>query len=262
MARPLALWRRRLLRPSPSPPRRLRTGKRQGLHLPPVHHRLGPQRRNRIVLKDSRRKKLVNDPVQRRFRLRKDRRGLLRHTLLEPKRTNRRNQNVGNPCDQTRILVSEDFIHKIFRRKFNQVHRLFANRSRQRLFRKLYVRRQPLILPDVNVILQTCVRQKRLRSGIFGQPFFRELDVRKLQVFRRHLQVIVKRKLFFRLDEKFKQLFIKQKLRLIFLLIVIGKLKPKRRLFRRRFVQKLRRFVQRRRIQKRRRKKIIIYKTY
>ena len=179
------------IRPSSHPrPRLLRSWKRQGLHIPSFHHRLGSQRRHRIILKDSRHEELVDDQIQKRFRIHQKRSGVHNDKILKHQRTHWWRQVFSLSRQQTYILISEILIIKIFSGQCDPVNGILFDRLFEKLVSQVILRKQPFLFIGIHGLLQAGKRQEYKRD-IFGRQLLFRQELRQLQILR-ILQVIFK----------------------------------------------------------------------
>lgn len=156
------------LRPSSPPrPRLLRSGKRQSLYATLVNNRLRQEKRHRISVRKRGRKKLINDQIQRNFRIDKDLDVSIVHQIIKPRRTHRRHKVIDHIGEQTGLLFCKVFVIQIVIRqiiggqsvvstvisgKYGQIQRFILDRI---LFRKVILRQQPFIIFVINDVLKT-----------------------------------------------------------------------------------------------------------
>ena len=156
---------------SPPRPRLLRSGKRQSLYATLVNNRLRQEKRHRISVRKRGRKKLINDQIQRNFRIDKDLDVSIVHQIIKPRRTHRRHKVINILGQQTGLLFCKVFVIQIVIRqiiggqsvvstvisgKYGQIQRFILIWNLDRiLFRKVILRQQPFIIFVINDVLKT-----------------------------------------------------------------------------------------------------------
>ena len=157
---------------SPPRPRLLRSGKRQSLYATLVNNRLRQEKRHWISVRKRGRKKLINDQIQRNFRIDKDLDVSIVHQIIKPRRTHRRHKVIDHLIgQQTGLLFCKVFIIQIVIRqiiggqsvvstvisgKYGQIQRFILIWNLDRiLFRKVILRQQPFIIFVINDVLKT-----------------------------------------------------------------------------------------------------------
>ena len=161
---------------SPPRPRLLRSGKRQSLYATLVNNRLRQEKRHWISVRKRGRKKLINDQIQRNFRIDKDIDVGIVHQIIKPRRTHRRHKVIDLIGEQTGLLICKVFVIQIVIRqivirqiiggqsvvstviswKYGQIQRFILIWNFDRiLFRKVILRQQPFIIFVINDVLKT-----------------------------------------------------------------------------------------------------------
>lgn len=152
---------------SPPRPRLLWSGKRQSLYATLVNNRLRQEKRHRFSVRKRGRKKLINDQIQRNFRIDKDLDVSIVNQIIKPWRTHKRHKVINILGQQTGLLFCKVFVIRqiiggqsvvstVISGKYGQIQRFILIWNLDRiLFRKVILRQQPFIIFVINDVLKT-----------------------------------------------------------------------------------------------------------
>ena len=171
--------------PSSSPrPRLLRSGQRTGLYSTPDHNRLRRQKRHRVIIKERRCQKSLDDQNKKRLRIGKILNVNIVKQIFEHRRPHGKLKVAGHFGQQAgiificQILLIQIFIVQIFilrniGGKHGQDQRVFFNRSINRLiFRKIILRQHPFLL-IINHLLKAGKQWQKLKRNDVRRLFVR-----------------------------------------------------------------------------------------
>lgn len=172
-------------RSSPLPrPRLLRPGQRQGLHTAADHDRLRIKKRHRLLLKISRRKKLIHDKIKGRGFCDKNICGGDIHKIVSLDGTHGQLKIVNLFRQQTGV-ISKVILIQILRQRLKSQRNVII-RSINRFRGEIVRQRHALIFSD-SVLQAGRQRQKFLQRDIYRRILFRQHRqklIRQLQVIR------------------------------------------------------------------------------